>query len=304
MPKQYLIYDAACPMCRSFVTRLSWLGLTTRDDGIEPVPNTDFDFGEGLNQRINEKLGYEMQLVAPESEKIYSGIDVMLQVLAKIPWLAWLVPILSFSGIYHLVRFFYRLIAYNRKILTPPDPNRISCACDPPERGMDIYRLTLWLILIGVLCIDLALLHYTQREIFSYLYLPAFGLYSLINILFSLLEYRHQKAGRLIEQNAIALTLHTSWFVVLTLLLIGGLMYLPDSKSFQDANTFIFCLLLCGCVAHFVLLLRSAYLRRSAVGMPEKRNRLALCMSILFVLSAPFLGLFLYLLQYQDAFNE
>lgn len=153
-PAQNLIlfYDALCPLCRRAVKRLEARGLL---ESIELRP-TDDATALGLAPEDVEAVRSEMLLRDTAAGRSYRGFEALLK-LAQLHgrYLPWLTRLGS-TGIGQVLGgLCYRLVAYNRRILSPPATRGLACVCDPPSRPA--WRVGLLVLLVAALASLLAL---------------------------------------------------------------------------------------------------------------------------------------------------
>jgi predicted DCC family thiol-disulfide oxidoreductase YuxK len=104
-----ILYDGACPMCRTEVGLLDCLnrkGLLILED----ISHEDFDpkrYGKSLNDLMGSIHG-----VFPDGQ-IIAGVEVFRQAYGTVG-LRWLVAPIGWPLLRHLFNFFYRLFARHR----------------------------------------------------------------------------------------------------------------------------------------------------------------------------------------------
>jgi len=119
-------YDNDCRMCRSTVAALDSLGLVSRERLVPFQAYAD----EVATRLLEANVHNELAVLDPESLEIRSGIDGLLWAFEG----SWLDPVLGLARlgpVKALLRVVYRLIAYNRRVLSPVRGGGIRCACDP-----------------------------------------------------------------------------------------------------------------------------------------------------------------------------
>lgn len=120
----YLLFDKDCPFCRWYSALFVRHGFLHRDERIS------YDAGVNLlGDRLNvARAKDEIALVGNEGEKVFYGIDSLLEVLGR-KW-KWIKRVGHFFPIYVLLSWLYSLISFNRKIMAPAK-RKIDCDCAP-----------------------------------------------------------------------------------------------------------------------------------------------------------------------------
>jgi predicted DCC family thiol-disulfide oxidoreductase YuxK len=136
-----LLYDGDCPMCRGAVKLLERLGLA-RVISIRPWPQTDLP-SEDLAERIRS----EILLYVPDTREVLGGVPVLIRLIELHSRWSWLSSPLKWPPASRLLSVLYRMIALNRRILSPPPHRSLPCACDPPENPGARRQLYLTLLL-------------------------------------------------------------------------------------------------------------------------------------------------------------
>lgn len=132
-------YDADCGMCRMSVAALTRLGLVPKER-MAPFQS----FGDEVASKLLEaNVHNELAVIDPESLEARSGIDGLLWAFEG-SWLGPLLGLARTAPLRAVLRLVYRLIAYNRRVLSPLREDGIRCACDPD------FHLGLRLGFIGV----------------------------------------------------------------------------------------------------------------------------------------------------------
>lgn len=139
-----LLYDGDCPLCRSMVAFLRRIGLT-RQVNVIPWQQANI-----TDESLGERIRSEIIMVDPESGETAGGIDVISQLFRSATLFRTLAVLLDFPFIRRLAEMLYTLIALNRRILSPPMPYGIPCACDPPENP-PARRQLIWLLVCIIL---------------------------------------------------------------------------------------------------------------------------------------------------------
>lgn len=131
-----LVYDGDCPLCWWISQRFVDLGLV---DDRQRRPFQSFG-GERKHAMEEAGIRNEMLVLDEGSEEIRTGIDGFLWLLEDSRWSGLAGP-LGIAPARGLLRFGYRAIAYNRRVLAPPRKG-IVCECDPdPHLGFRIVFL-------------------------------------------------------------------------------------------------------------------------------------------------------------------
>ncbi len=148
-----LLYDGICPMCQGFVYWLNKLGLT------HPVNVTPWEEADpqitSNDATLAERIRVEVLLVDPTNKQIYGGIDALRQLARMTPQYHWLAQVLELPLVYESARFLYETISYNRRLLSPPKRNGVTCECDPPDSPTARLHLLLLIILFVTLVVSL-----------------------------------------------------------------------------------------------------------------------------------------------------
>ncbi len=123
-----LFFDSLCPLCTRSVALLRRRGL------LEKVEARPLDQVESLGLTGTEVEGVRSEmllrsLVTGESLRGFDALVKLLEIHGKCRFLVATatVPPLRAPG-----RAAYRLVALNRRILSPPATRGVACACDPP----------------------------------------------------------------------------------------------------------------------------------------------------------------------------
>ena len=116
-PAAWVYYDEDCGICQASVRtlrpldrgrRLTWLGF---GEEIPLPPGLDREALEAL--RANEIVVY-----VPSTGRIFGGALAMLQLLAALPLLRFVLWPLRLPGLIHLAEWLYRRVARNRRHLS------------------------------------------------------------------------------------------------------------------------------------------------------------------------------------------
>jgi hypothetical protein len=140
-------------MCRGTIRLLDRVGLT-RGISVRPWLQTDLP-----NEDLAERIRREILLYDPETREVLGGIPVLIRLIELHPGCRWLAPLLKWSPISRLLAYFYRIIAMNRRILSPPPHRELPCACDPPDdpaARRQLYLILMLFTLFGMVVFALA----------------------------------------------------------------------------------------------------------------------------------------------------
>lgn len=153
-----LVYDGDCPMCWWISQRFVDLGLI-REEFRRPFQAFD---GERARAMGEAGIRNEMLVLDESSDELRAGIAGFLWLLEETR-LGGLARLGRLAPVRAGLRVVYRTIAYNRRILAPPERG-IVCECDPdPHRGFrTLFLLTISAFVVGAaavcgLAIDRAL---------------------------------------------------------------------------------------------------------------------------------------------------
>ncbi|MBI3839246.1 MAG: DUF393 domain-containing protein [Planctomycetia bacterium] len=131
-------YDGDCPMCTSTVGMLIRLKLLkpAQTRGIHELDRADFDtvYAAGIRNQL--------VVIDPVTREARAGTDGLLWILRENTGNHWSIRLLALPGLRDLLRWGYRIISYNRRIISPPR-RQIVCDCEPE---VTLAR-RLWLIL-------------------------------------------------------------------------------------------------------------------------------------------------------------
>jgi predicted DCC family thiol-disulfide oxidoreductase YuxK len=162
-----IIYDDACPMCAAYTSGFVKAGLLENQNRqafstADPSLLCQVDIKKSVN---------EIPLIDTRNNKVYYGIDAMLQVLAQ------KIPLIKTIGNIKPVKWFllrlYRFISYNRKVIVAKATPANGFDCSPDLNVK--YRL---LFLLVFLLFNTAMLSPLHR-------------YVLDNSMFASADYRH-----------------------------------------------------------------------------------------------------------------
>jgi hypothetical protein len=126
-----LVYDGDCALCVAASQRLvSWAGLPDE----RRRSHAAFE-GEAFERLLAAGVHDELAVLEEATGEIRSGVPGILWWLRD-GRLARAAALLDRPAIRALLVPLYRLVARNRRILAPPPPRPIPCACDPtPHAG-------------------------------------------------------------------------------------------------------------------------------------------------------------------------
>lgn len=121
-----LFYDGDCGLCRGAMRVLAALRL------VPPERSHPFQSLEGeLATRVwDAGVHNEMAVWDEGRDEVSSGVDGLLVAFAG-SWLDPLLPLARLGPVRALLRSSYRLLAYNRRILSPVPARGVVCACEP-----------------------------------------------------------------------------------------------------------------------------------------------------------------------------
>ena len=145
--RKILVYDGDCRMCGQFskLAERHWLCGEA-----ERRPAAAFT-GEEAERLQAAGVHNELAVIDPASGEIRSGYDGLIWLLGQ-GRLRPLAGVLGWGPVAFLLRHDYRLVAFNRRIFSPPDRS-VACACDPDfhagYRWAFIGVALLWSVLLG-----------------------------------------------------------------------------------------------------------------------------------------------------------
>lgn len=153
-PRRILAYDADCGLCRVVMAGLRGMRLVPRER-LRTIQSFE---GELAQRLVQAGVHDELAVWDPESDEIRTGSDGLLWAL-ETSWIAPLLPLARIAPAGSGLRVLYRLVAYNRRLLSPPKPG-IRCACDPSYHPA--YRWALVVIaLVAATLLTIAAAHVT-----------------------------------------------------------------------------------------------------------------------------------------------
>ncbi len=124
--EKILIYDGDCPMCRATIAALLRLRLVRAE---QTRSNHDLQ-GPDLEAAEAAGLRNELVVLDPQSRETRSGTDGLLWIIRDNTGNHPLVRLASLPGFRDVLRWTYRVVSYNRRIISPPR-NQIVCDCEP-----------------------------------------------------------------------------------------------------------------------------------------------------------------------------
>jgi len=135
-----VVFDGDCPLCQASNAALIRLRLAREEDS---RPFQSFQ-GELRERFLDAGIHNEMAFLDPASGEIRTGPAGILWLLHE-TWIAPLARLLDRPLFHGALDRLYHLVAFNRRILTPPRTN-IACACDPdPRPGYQVALIVLLL---------------------------------------------------------------------------------------------------------------------------------------------------------------
>lgn len=144
-PPRILVYDGDCSLCIAVSRRL--LRWTRRGEETRRAAQA-FE-GEDAERIAASQAHNELAVMDPTTKELRSGVDGLLWWLEG-SRLAWLARLLSWGPLRWAAGVVYPVIAYNRRILAPPKPRAVACACDPdPRPGATIALGSFALTVLG-----------------------------------------------------------------------------------------------------------------------------------------------------------
>ena len=125
-PAKVLVYDGDCSMCCAASRRVvAWARLPEASR----ASHLSFE-GETAVRLEAAGIRNEMAVISPATGEIRSGLPAILWFLRGTRW-GWLASILDHAVLRAPLTLYYRLIAYNRRVIAPVPPRAFACACDP-----------------------------------------------------------------------------------------------------------------------------------------------------------------------------
>lgn len=119
-------YDQDCGLCRGSVRLLVALRLVPQGH-LAPFQS----FEEELAGRLLEaNVHNELAVLDPRTREVRSGVDGLLWAFEG-SWAAPLLWLVRPAPVRAVLRVLYRLVAYNRRVLSPVRGGGLRCACDP-----------------------------------------------------------------------------------------------------------------------------------------------------------------------------
>ncbi len=144
--ERIVAYDGDCPMCTSTVGMLIGLRLLKPEQTrtIQELDPTDFEtvYAAGIRNQL--------VVIDPVTREARSGTDGLLWILRDNTGNHFMVRLLALPGVRDLLRWGYKIISYNRRIITPPR-HQIVCDCEPEVTLARRLSLILPLLLLTIL---------------------------------------------------------------------------------------------------------------------------------------------------------
>jgi predicted DCC family thiol-disulfide oxidoreductase YuxK len=227
LPTLSLLYDGDCPMCQATVAKLERGGFLNGLQEVSPLQAAAW-----ASPDLWERGRVEVLLVDTQSGQVWGGIDALIQLFSRKAGFKLLSKILQWPLCHGLAQGAYQMVGYNRRILSPPAPRALPCACDPPVNltaTRNLYTLLVSLIF-------LSLLAFAQGASFSparLTHLPVWTLFNALTTatvagwLSAALVFRlvmKERAQPLLPQTLVSLTVGSLYLVLASVLLL----YLPS----------------------------------------------------------------------------
>ena len=131
-----IVYDDTCPMCRWYTKAFVNAGLLEEDGR---VSFSELDDRELIQCMDLERSRDEIPLLDREGGPTLYGIDSLVYLLGdKLP----IIPrLMKYRSVDWLVRRFYKLVSYNRRVIAPSrsEPGKIDCTPHFDYRYRMIY---------------------------------------------------------------------------------------------------------------------------------------------------------------------
>jgi predicted DCC family thiol-disulfide oxidoreductase YuxK len=125
-PGPVVCFDGDCGLCRASVELLARLGLVPRG---RLAPFQSFD-AKDAGRLLDAGVHNELAVMDPVTHEVRSGVDGLLWACEG-SWVSGLLVLARPAPVRAVLRLAYRLVAYNRRILSPVRGGGIRCACDP-----------------------------------------------------------------------------------------------------------------------------------------------------------------------------
>ncbi len=152
-----IVYDDTCPMCNWYTGVFIKTGLLGKD-GRQSFSNLSPNVSEMIDAN---KCRNEIPLVDMETGKILYGTDALVNILSN--KFGIVEKVMKLRPINKLIKYIYKLISYNRRVIVAPAPsNYTSFDCTP---DFNIRYRVIWL-LVGLL-FNTLMLFPLQHLIFS-----------------------------------------------------------------------------------------------------------------------------------------
>jgi len=137
-----LIYDDACPLCVAYTSAFVKAGLLTTE-GRKSFSDASPELLHTINYQRSKN---EIPLLDPVSNKVWYGIDALLEILGQkctlIKTIGHLKPVNWF------LRKLYSFISYNRKVIVAAKASPLKIDCSPSFNMF--YRLLFMLVFLAV----------------------------------------------------------------------------------------------------------------------------------------------------------
>ena len=156
MKNKILVYDDNCPLCTWYSGLFVKYGFL-HAEGRKPFSRLE----AGLLSKIDfDKSRNEIPLLDTSTDKVVYGIDALLEILdQKIPFIK---AIGNFEALKWLLKKFYKLISYNRKVIVAKKCGAGSIDCSP-----DINYLYRFIFMAVCLAFNTLMLYPFQNNLFS-----------------------------------------------------------------------------------------------------------------------------------------
>ena len=150
-----MIYDDSCPMCAAYTKAFVNTGLLA-GAGRQSFSNADKNL---LSQIDPVKSRHEIPLIDTKKKTILYGIDAMLEVIGN------KLPLVKRLGTFKPINFFlkklYKLVSYNRRVITASTTQSIHFDCTPD------FNLPYRILLLGIgFCFNTLMLSPTYHNVF------------------------------------------------------------------------------------------------------------------------------------------
>jgi hypothetical protein len=123
-----IVYDGDCAMCTTAARFLVRRGVPAED--VRPFSSFEGALAERL---VAAGIRNEIAVLDPASDRIRSGAEGLFFALAGTR-LRWATRIFDRRPLRGLASGLYRLVSFNRRVLSPVPPRAVPCACEPDDR--------------------------------------------------------------------------------------------------------------------------------------------------------------------------